>query len=161
MRSVHDSQKNASNAASHLRGIFHGNGLYLKRIYAGRYYAGDRGSLPADPGLQEPEGHGGRLSNLPKNMSARNTFGAFSQTAPEEIRKSSTPDPGAKAPTSWKIWGERRRQTGPHDRNSDNHYTLEEVRMLADEAHMIQRHPIAVHTPKIRNPLKICIDGRD
>ena len=153
MRSVYESQKLLKRGFTAARDISW-NGLYLKRIYSDEIIPGPR-IIACGPGLTRTGGHGDAFQ-FTEDYVEQEHFWSILADGPEEIRKAARRllREGADQLKIWVSGGDN----WPHDRSSDTHYTLEEVKALVDEAHMIKGTLCCAHAENTES-IKICIDA--
>ncbi len=153
MRSVYESQKLLKRGFTSVRDISW-NGLYLKRIFSDGILPGPR-IIACGPGLSRTGGHGDAYQYT-ENFNQQELFWSVLADGPEEIRKAVRRilREGADQIKIWASGGDN----WPHDRNSDTHYSLEEVKMCVQEAHMIQGTLCCAHVENTES-LRICIDA--
>ena len=153
MRSVYESQKILKRGFTSIRDISW-NGLYLKRIYSDGILPGPR-IIACGPGLTRTGGHGDAFQ-FTENYVRQEHFWSIFADGPDEIRKAARRvlREGADQLKIWVSGGDN----WPHDRNSDTHYSLEEVQMLAQEAHMIKGTLCCAHAEN-NEAIRICIEA--
>lgn len=146
MRSVADARKFLKRGFTSVRDISW-NGLYLKRIFQEGSLNGQR-IVACGPGLGRTGGHVD-LYQLPYEFVRDNHFWSILCDGPEEIRKG-VRQVLREGADQIKIWG----SGGGNfeiDRNSDTHYSLEEVEMAVSEAKMIEGTMVCVHCENLES----------
>ncbi|MDD3168231.1 MAG: amidohydrolase family protein [Eubacteriales bacterium] len=153
MRSVYESQKLLKRGFTSVRDISW-NGLYLKRIFSDGILPGPR-IIACGPGLTRTGGHGDAFQ-YHENFVKQEHFWSVLADGPEEIRKAVRRilREGADQIKIWASGGDN----WPHERNSDTHYTLEEVKMCVEEARMIKGTLCCAHVEN-NESLRICIEA--
>ncbi len=153
MRSVYESQKLLKRGFTSVRDISR-NGLYLKRIYSDGILPGPR-IVACGPGLSRTGGHGDAYQ-YPESFNKQEHFWSIMADGPEEVRKAVRRNlrEGADQIKIWASGGDN----WPHDRNSDTHYTLAEVKMCVQEAHMIRGTLCCAHAEN-NESVRICIEA--
>ena len=153
MRSVCESQKLLKRGFTSIRDISW-NGLYLKRIYSDGILPGPR-IIACGPGLTRTGGHGDAYQ-YNENFVRQEHFWSVLADGPEEVRKAVRRNlrEGADQIKIWVSGGDN----WPHERNSDTHYTLEEVKICVQEARMIQGTLCCAHVEN-NESLRICIEA--
>lgn len=153
MRSVHESQKLLKRGFTSVRDISW-NGLYLKRIFSDGTMPGPR-IIACGPGLTRTGGHGDAFQ-FSESFVKQEHFWSVLADGPEEVRKAVRRilREGADQIKIWVSGGDN----WPHDRNSDTHYTLEEVKMCVQEAKMIQGTLCCAHVEN-NESLRISIEA--
>lgn len=153
MRSVYESQQLLKRGFTSVRDISW-NGLYLKRIFSDGILPGPR-VIACGPGLSRTGGHGDAYQ-YSENFNKQELFWSVLADGPEEVRKAVRRilREGADQIKIWASGGDN----WPHERNSDNHYSLEEVKMCVQEAHMIQGTLCCAHVEN-NESLRICIEA--
>lgn len=153
MRSVYESQKLLKRGFTSVRDISW-NGLYLKRIYSDGILPGPR-IIACGPGLSRTGGHGDAFQ-YSESFVKQEHFWSVIADGPEEIRKAVRRNlrEGADQIKIWASGGDN----WPHDRNSDTHYTLEEVKMCVQEARMVRGTLCCAHVEN-NESLRICIEA--
>lgn len=108
------------------------NGLYLKRVIREGSLPGPR-IVACGPGLCRTGGHGDAYQ-FDEEFVARNHFWAIVADGPEEVRKGVRRllREGADQIKIWASGGDN----WANDRNCDEHYSLDEIKMAVAEAHM-------------------------
>lgn len=130
MRSVYEAQAILKRGFTSVRDISF-NGLYLKRLFGDETLPGPR-VIACGPGLCRTGGHVD-LFQYPLDYVKENGFWGILADGPEEIRKSVRwlLREGADQIKIWASGGDN----WPNDRNSDVHYSMEELKMCVEEAH--------------------------
>ena len=128
------------------------NGLYLKRIFREGSLPGPR-VIACGPGLCRTGGHGDAYQ-FDEEFVRRNHFWAVLADGPDEIRKAVRRllREGADQIKIWASGGDN----WANDRNEDQHYSFEEIKMAADEAHM-QRGTLCLAHAENRDSIRDCV----
>jgi len=153
MRSVYESQKLLKRGFTAVRDISW-NGLYLKRIFSDGIMPGPR-IIACGPGLSRTGGHGDAYQYR-ESLVRQEHFWSILADGPEEVRKAVRRilREGADQIKIWASGGDN----WPHERNCDNHYTLEEIKMCVREARMIKGTMVCAHVENTES-LRICIEA--
>jgi imidazolonepropionase-like amidohydrolase len=123
------------------------NGLYLKRVIREGSLAGPR-VIACGPGLCRTGGHGDAFQ-YELDYVVRNHFWAILADGPDEIRKAvrTLLREGADQIKVWASGGDN----WANDRNRDQHYTREELRVAVAEAHMQKGTMVCSHAENLQS----------
>jgi imidazolonepropionase-like amidohydrolase len=153
MRSVYEAQKMLRRGITSLRDISI-HGTYLKRIFGQGLTAGPR-VIACGPGLTRTGGHAD-LYQFTEAYVREQGFWAVLADGPDEVRRAVRRNLREGA-DQIKLW-----MTGggffEHDRYSDIHYTMEELKTCVDEAHMIEGTLVCAHA-EINKSIRMCIEA--
>ena len=153
MRCVYEAQQLLKHGFTAVRDISW-NGLYLKRIFADGILPGPR-IIACGPGLTRTGGHGDAFQYR-EDFVRQEHFWSVLADGPEEVRKAVRRNlrEGADQLKIWVSGGDN----WPHERNIDNHYTVEEVKAFTQEAHMIKGTLCCAHAEN-NESIRICIEA--
>ncbi len=153
MRSVSDAQKILKRGFTSVREISW-NGLYLKRLFNEREAPGPR-IIACGPGLSRTGGHSD-LYQFPLDYVIQNHFWGILADGPDEVRKAvrRVLREGADQVKIWASGGDNY----PNDRNCDVHYSMEELRMCVNEAHMQKGTLVCAHAEN-NESIRMCIES--
>jgi imidazolonepropionase-like amidohydrolase len=156
IRSVADAQALLKRGFTAVRDISW-NGLYLKRVFREGSLAGPK-VIACGPGLCRTGGHGDAFQ-YDLDYVERNHFWAVLADGPDEIRKwvRRLLREGADQIKVWASGGDN----WANDRNIDQHYTLEELRVAVAEAHMQQGTMVCSHAENLRSARDSVAAGAD
>lgn len=153
MRSVYEAQKMLKRGVTAVRDISL-NGLYLKRIFNEGILAGPK-IIACGRGLSRTGGHGD-APQFNETFIKEQHYWAVLADGPEEIRKQVRRQlrEGADQLKIWATGGDN----WPTDRNTDTHYTPEEIKTFVNEAHMIKGTLCCAHAENTES-IKVCVDA--
>lgn len=153
MRSVYEAQELLRRGFTSVRDISW-NGLYLKRLFGDDTLPGPR-VIACGPGLGRTGSHVD-LYQYTQGYVAENGFWAIIADGPDEVRKAvrTVLREGADQVKIWASGGDN----WPHDRNSDVHYSMEELQTCVDEAHRQTGTIVCAHAEN-RESIRMCIEA--
>lgn len=153
MRSVYESQKLLKRGFTSVRDISW-NGLYLKRIYGDGILPGPR-VIACGPGLARIGGHCDSYQ-LTEDYVREQHFWAVLADGSNECRKwvRRILREGADQIKFWASGG----GNWPTDRITDTHYTLDEMKTICEEAHMIKGTMVCSHA-ETRETISMSIEA--
>lgn len=156
IRSVADAQALLKRGFTSVRDISW-NGLYLKRVFREGSLSGPR-VIACGPGLCRTGGHGDAFQ-YDEDYVVRNHFWAVLADGPDEIRKwvRRLLREGADQIKVWASGGDN----WANDRNSDQHYTLEELQVAVAEAHMQKGTLVCSHAENLQSARDSVTAGAD
>lgn len=153
MRAVYEAQAILKRGFTSVRDISW-NGLYLKRLFGDDVMPGPR-IVACGPGLCRTGGHVDLFQYTEKYVEENGFWGIIAD-GPEEIRKGvrRVLREGADQVKIWVSGGDN----WPNDRNSDVHYSMEEVTMCVEEAHRQAGTFVAAHAEN-RAAISMSVDA--
>ena len=140
MRSVYESQKLLKYGFTAARDVSW-NGLYLKRIYADKQMPGPK-IVACGPGLARTGGHSDS-PQFPLEFVRENHFWAILADGVDECRRGVRKILREGA-DQIKYWGSGGDNWGT-EKASDTHYSLEEMKAICEEAHMVAGTRVLAH----------------
>lgn len=153
MRSVYEAQAILKRGFTSVRDISL-NGLYLKRLFDDDIIPGPR-VIACGPGLCRTGGHVD-LFQYTLDYVKENGFWGILADGPEEIRKGVRwlLREGADQIKIWASGGDN----WPNDRNSDVHYSMEELVMCVEEAHRQTGTFVCAHAEN-KEAISMCVEA--
>ena len=153
MRSVYEAQAILKRGFTSVRDISL-NGLYLKRLFGDDIIPGPR-IIACGPGLCRTGGHVD-LFQYTLDYVKENGFWGILADGPEEIRKGVRwlLREGADQIKIWASGGDN----WPNDRNSDVHYSMEELVMCVEEAHRQTGTFVCAHAEN-KEAISMCVEA--
>ena len=153
MRSVYEAQKLLKRGFTSVRDISW-NGLYLKRIFGEGILPGPR-IIACGPGLNRTGGHADLFQYTEDYVKEQHFWGVLAD-GPDECRKwvRRILREGADQIKFWASGGDN----WAHDRNTDVHYTIEEMRAICEEAHMVEGTLVCCHAEN-RKAIRMALDA--
>lgn len=153
MRSVYEAQKLLKRGFTSVRDISW-NGLYLKRIFGDDIMPGPR-IIACGPGLTRTGGHSDAYQFTEEYVKEQHFWGVLAD-GNDEVRKwvRRLLREGADQIKIWASGGDN----WPNDRNSDTHYTFEELKTCVDEAHMIKGTMVCSHAEN-NESIRLSVDA--
>lgn len=153
MRSVYEAQELLKRGFTTVRDISW-NGLYLKRLFFEQKIPGPK-VVACGPGLSRTGGHADLFQFTPEYVRENGVWGIIADGR-DEVQKAVryVLREGADAVKIWVSGGDN----WPHDRNSDVHYSADEVRACVEEAHRQQGTIVAAHAEN-REAINLAVDA--